>query len=231
MAVERVAGFYDDIAGTYDAQRFAKPYYRHVDRLERAYVSEKVNPGTSVLEIGPGTGRFTAHLMEKASRVTAVDISGHMLEQLREKVSSTRLAVHRLSVYDLDTLADYGSFDTAICMRVLPHLENPASALRLLSRAVKPGGNIVFDLWNPYSFVGVIRRLFRRPSRVLTKLYPYRRMLQMIEASGLTVEDSLAWGYPRVGTFSLDRLGNLVFKPLGYSVIFDTVRSQVALKP
>jgi SAM-dependent methyltransferase len=229
MVGEQVEGFYDGIAEIYDAQRFARPYCRQVDRLERAYVLGKVGLGTSVLEIGPGTGRFTAHLVGKVARVTAVDVSGRMLEQLRDRVSSARLAVQQLSVYDLDVLAGYGSFDTVICMRVLPHLENPAIALRLLSRAVKPGGNAVFDLWNPYSFIGLIRKLFRRPSRVPTKLYPYRRMLQMIEASGLTVEDELAWGYPRIGAFSLDFLGNLVLKPFGYSLIFNTIRSHAVL--
>jgi len=224
MGKNHVQQFYDNIAKSYDAQRFAKPYYQKIDRLERAFVLDKVRPGASVLEVGAGTGRFTAHLVEKASSVIAVDISPKMLEQLKQKVCSSCLTVHHLSVDDLATLVSYGDFDTVVCMRVLPHLEDPVPALTIISKAVKYGGNVVFDLWNLYSFIGVIRKLLKRSSHVPTKFYTYRQMLQIIEASGLMVEDKVAWGYPRIGRFSLDRLGNLILKPLGYSVIFNAVR-------
>lgn len=223
MSNGQVQEFYDSIAATYDAKRFAKPYYQQIDKLEQTFVLDKVSAGATVLEIGPGTGRFTARLVEKAATVTAIDISEQMLSQLRTKIPSSHLKAYHLSVHELNLLADYGRFDTVICMRVLPHLETPVPALTAMSQAVKPSGNIVFDLWNPYSFIGAIRKLFRRPSSVLTKHYSYGQMLRMLEASGLTVKDKLAWGYPRVGSVSLDRLGNSLFKPLGYSLIFDTV--------
>lgn len=225
MSDKQVQEFYDEIAHVYDNKRFAKTYHRQIDRLERVFILEKVRPGTSVLEIGPGTGRFTTHLVEKASAVTAVDISDKMLNQLQAKVSNTRLTVHNLDVHNLSALMDHSKFDTVICMRVLPHLEDPEAVLTLMSKAIKPDGNVVFDLWNPYSFIGIIRKLFRRPSYVLTRFYSYRSMVQMIKSSGLVIEDSLAWGYPRIGSFSLDRLGNLAFKQFGYSIIFCARRS------
>ena len=224
MSEQQVQGFYDALAGDYDAQRFARPYYRHIDRLERAFVLEQVAPGASVLEVGPGTGRFTVHLLAVASSVTAVDISAAMLEHLEQRVTSTRLATVRLSVSDLSFLPGYGGFDTAIAMRLLPHLEDPVAALTTMTGAIKPGGNVVFDLWNPYSFVGLVCWLANRPSHVLTKRYSYRHILRMVEAAGLTVEDTFAWGYPRIGRFSADRLGNHLLKPLGYSILFNTVR-------
>ena len=224
MSKSQVQEFYDCIAEDYDSLRFSRPYFQQIDRFERDNVLEKVKPGVSVLEIGPGTGRFTAKLVEKASSVTAVDISEEMLKQLKKNVPSTRLTSHHLSVEDLTTLSNFGEFDTAVCMRVLPHLENPIPALTIIGKAVKPGGNVVFDFWNLYSFMGAIRKLFRRPSHVLTKFYTYHKMLQIIEESGLIVEDKVAWGYPRIGTFSFDRLGNLLLKPLGYSIIFNAIR-------
>ena len=106
-------------------------------------------------------------------------------------------------------------------MHVLSHLEHPIPALEIMGQAVKGGGNVVFDFWNIYSFPGAIRKLLRRPSHVLTNFYTYRQMLQMIATSRLTVEDKVTWGYPRVGAYSLDRLGNLLLKPLGYAAIFN----------
>ena len=224
MSKSQVQKFYDCIAEDYDSLRFSRPYFQQIDRFERDYVLGKVKPGVSVLEIGPGTGRFTARLVEKTSSVTAVDISAEMLKQLKKNVPSTRLTSHHLSIEDLTILSNFGEFDTVVCMRVLPHLENPIPALTLIGKAVKPGGNVVFDFWNLYSFIGVIRKLFRRPSHVLTKFYTYRQMMKIIETSGLIVEDKVAWGYPRIRTISLDHPGNLLIKPLGYSVIFNSIR-------
>jgi 2-polyprenyl-3-methyl-5-hydroxy-6-metoxy-1,4-benzoquinol methylase len=162
--------------------------------------------------------------VEVASSVTAVDISARMLEQLQQRVTSTRLTAVCMNVSDLSILAGYGGFDTAIAMRLLPHLEDPVAVLTTMAGAIKPGGNVVFDLWNPYSFVGLVRKLASRPSHVLTRCYSYRHILRMVEASGLIVEDRRAWGYPRIGRFSADRLGNRLLKPLGYAILFNTVR-------
>ena len=70
--------------------------------------------------------------------------------------------------------------DTVICMRVLPHLDDSKSALTKMCNAVKVVGNVVFDLWNIYSFIGVIRRLFKRSSYLLTRFYRHRQTPQSI---------------------------------------------------
>lgn len=226
-----VREFRNSIAEEYDVLRFTKAYYRQVDKFERAYVLAKVRPGTSVLEIGPGTGRFTVGLVKVAFSVTAVDLSERMIKQLRRKVNSPRLTTRHLDVKHISTLQHYGEFDTVICMGVLPYLEDPISALTKMSNAVTEDGNVVFDFWNLYSFIGATRKFSRRQSQVLTKFHTYRRMLQIIEAAGLMVRDKVAWGYPRIGRFSLDRLGGLICKPLAYSVVFDTVRTRSSHLP
>ena len=73
--------------------RLIKAYYRQVDKVERAYVLEKVRPGTLVLEIEPGTGRFSVELVKKAYSVTAVDVSERIIKQIWRKVDSPRLTI------------------------------------------------------------------------------------------------------------------------------------------
>ena len=153
MSKSQVQEFNDCIAEDYDSLRFSRPYFQQIDRIELDHVLGEVKPGVSVLEIGLGTGRFTARLVEKTSSVTAVDISAEMLKPLKKNVLSTRLTSHNLSVEDLTTLLNFGEFDTVVCMRVISHLENPIPALTIIGKAVKPGGNVVFDFWNLYSFI------------------------------------------------------------------------------
>lgn len=51
-----------------------------------------VQPGESVLEIGPGTGGFTVPVARRAVWVTAVDLSDAMLDALRHRLTGERLA-------------------------------------------------------------------------------------------------------------------------------------------
>ena len=171
MTDQQVQEFYDSIAEDYDTLRFSKPYFQRIDRFERAYVLGKVRSGASVLEIGPGTGRFTAQLVQKASSVTAIDVSAKMLEQLRQKVPSVRLTTHHLGIEDAATLSNSGEFDTVVCMHVLSHLEHPIPALKIMGEAVKGGGNVVFDLMEPSLFswcnTQAVQASKSRPDRVL----------------------------------------------------------------
>ncbi len=219
--------FYDTIARKYDRLRFSSRYLRTVAENEQSFVWDHIKVGSSVLEIGPGAGRFTAGIAEKAEKVTAIDISENMLEQLRTNVPSSKLSTIKKSVYELQSLSDFGSFDTVVCMRVLPHLDDPAGALKLMAFAVKQGGNVIIDFWNLRSFGGLKRSLSQvflgRHANVLTNFHTHSRALEMVEQSGLSVTDTVTWGYPRIGAFSLDRFGNRFMQPLGYALIFNAV--------
>lgn len=224
MIDKQVEDYYERVAHQYDRQRFTRAYYHKVADNEVRHVLGKVREGSSVLEIGPGTGRFTVELVKKASHVTAIDVSESMLDQLRKRVVEQNLSTGIMNVYELASLPDYGKFDMVVCMRVLPHLEDPLHALKLIGQATKPGGTIIFDLWNENSFIGLYRKLLQRKSYVFTRYYSYSEMMDLISNSWLKVIDILAWGYPRIGVFSMEIIGNRFFKALGYSLIFHAYR-------
>jgi 2-polyprenyl-3-methyl-5-hydroxy-6-metoxy-1,4-benzoquinol methylase len=224
MNEKQVEVFYDSNADSYDKLRFSNPYHRRIAELEQRFVIERVKQGSSVLEIGPGSGRFTERLVEKAASVVAVDISAKMLENLSLKIHNRVLHTQKQSIYNLADLTGYGTFDTVVCIRVLPHLDKPIEALQAMRDSIRIGGNLLFDFWNCYSYPAIIRKLFRRPSLVYTRFYPYSQIIKMINHVGLKVNEELTWGYPRIGSVSLDYLGNKYFKPLGYSIIFNVTR-------
>lgn len=78
---------FDPVADNYDD--WYETEIGHVaDQLERAQAVKLFQPpGMRVLEIGCGTGQYTAWLAGQGYQVTAVDISEKMMERAREKIA------------------------------------------------------------------------------------------------------------------------------------------------
>lgn len=102
-----------------------------------------------ILEIGAGTGRYTAELAKRGYSVTAVDFSESLLAVAQQEVAAQGLAAQveflLADVRDLSGLprADYSA---ALVMGPLYHLvymEERRQALRQVWEKLKPGGLIV----------------------------------------------------------------------------------------
>jgi SAM-dependent methyltransferase len=129
------------------------PFYRELVR----------RTGGPVLDLGCGSGRLFASLLEGgASRVLGIDGSVALVrraeariagdERLAEAARDGRLSVMRGDVRALSTLNIRERFDLALAVGVLPHLDGPEDALRLLggTRAVLArGGRLVIDDLGP----------------------------------------------------------------------------------
>ncbi|KAL3525337.1 hypothetical protein ACH5RR_013709 [Cinchona calisaya] len=73
-----------------------------------------IQPGDTVLEIGPGTGNLTFKLLEVAERVNAIEIDKRMVEILHKKASERGFA-DRLNVILEDALkVDFPPFDLVV---------------------------------------------------------------------------------------------------------------------
>jgi SAM-dependent methyltransferase len=120
------------------------------------YLREFVTPGSRVLDVGAGPGRFTRVLAEMGCRVVVADISPVQLELHRKHAAELGFedAVEdrlRLDVCDMSRLSD-ASFDAVVCYGgPLSYVfEKAATALRECVRVSKPGGRVlasVMSLW------------------------------------------------------------------------------------
>lgn len=107
--------------------------------------------GSSVLEIGIGTGRIALPLLSHGVNMTGVDISSQMVNQLRAKYDALRetepdRAWGALTVDMADmTALPYGpdSFDAAVAVHVLHLVPEWRGALDEVLRVVKPGGSFL----------------------------------------------------------------------------------------
>jgi SAM-dependent methyltransferase len=102
-------------------------------------------PGARVLECGCGTGAQSVHLAANSpgARFVSVDLSPASVEQAEARIRAAGLANAAFQVADLFNLPfPEGSFDHVFICFVLEHLAEPGEALRLLRRALRPGGSI-----------------------------------------------------------------------------------------
>ena len=214
---------YDSLAVSYDRVRFRTESMRRIGKLECDFIRQSVEPGSRVLEVGCGTGRITSVLLEIAESVTAVDISGEMLNVLQSKLGRrTNLDLIEGDLFRLENLLPFRRYSAVVCLRVLPHLKDGRKALKTLTHFTLPGGQVLFDLWNNHSLLGLGRSLLRRRHRIPVFYQTYDRMLQLIESAELDIKRELPLSiYPSCGRLSFDGLNHRVLSRYAYSTVFD----------
>ena len=122
---------YSRQAITYDSTRGASPSV--LGPLRAALAGA---PGRRLADIGGGTGNYARALAGEGWDVVVVDRQPEMLAQAQGKGLACVLADARELPF-----AD-ASFDAAMLVSALHHVEDPPSALREVRRVVAPGGRV-----------------------------------------------------------------------------------------
>lgn len=178
--------------------------------------------GDSVLEIGAGIGNISGRLMARRILYVAGETDPLFLHALRNRFLRTpNVVVQRI---DPESARDYaamdGCFDTALCINVLEYLEDPAAALRLLRRTLKPGGRLVALVPQGQGLFGSLDRSMGHKRRFTAD--EVRRALQ---DQGFELER--AWGHNKAGAppwfvysrlFGARRINKLTLKIFDKSV-------------
>jgi SAM-dependent methyltransferase len=119
-----------------------------VDRLVREGI---VGPGTRVLDLGCGPGRYAELLASVGCYVTGVDLSTRSIAYARARAAERGLDID-YRVQDFHTLDDVAAFD--VVLQVYGELSTFSDDVRdallvTLRRALVPGGLLVFDVSTP----------------------------------------------------------------------------------
>ncbi|MFN7221851.1 MAG: class I SAM-dependent methyltransferase [Burkholderiales bacterium] len=143
-------GYYREIAETYDANvRITFDLYNEDElQVRNSMVSLlQLNRDSKVLEISAGTGKdssLIASNLGAAGEIWLLDISPHMLQFAREKLSSFA-GRSELAVGDACFLPYRDAyFDALYCFAGVGHFTNQRRAFAEMARVVKPGGRVVF---------------------------------------------------------------------------------------
>jgi ubiquinone/menaquinone biosynthesis C-methylase UbiE len=107
-----------------------------------------------VLDAACGKGRITKGLASQNYSVTAIDISGQMIAQVRSlglsDVHAEKGEVEHIPFSD-------NAFDAIVCLEALVHFDNLKDVFSEFNRVLKPGGILIVDFDNSYG----LTRLFK----------------------------------------------------------------------
>ncbi len=140
MSRESVERHFDDLALRDDYWKRKNAYYYSTIK---AFVSRIVSPGSSVLDVGCGTGEILA--ATEPSRGVGVDLSGKMIELARQKHSQ-----HTFIHSPVEDLELNETFDYIIMVDVLDHAYDLMKVFQRLSRFCKPTTRIILTTGNPW---------------------------------------------------------------------------------
>lgn len=138
---EEIRRFWDADAATYDRSAAHHPTSALEQAAWSGVLARLLPPAPArVLDVGAGTGFLSLLAARLDHRVTAVDVSGEMLAQLRDKAQTEDL--------DLEIVEGpaeeppTGPFDAVVERHVVWTLPDPAAALEAW-RSVAPSGRLV----------------------------------------------------------------------------------------
>ncbi|MSV27606.1 MAG: ribosomal RNA small subunit methyltransferase A [Bryobacterales bacterium] len=110
-------------------QRLGQHFLRSQTVLERIALSVCPEPQPLVIEIGPGKGALTAHLLRRAERVIAIELDRALAVELRQKYEDEP----RLTIIEGDALAaDLAQWGPAVIAGNLPYYAATAIIERVL---------------------------------------------------------------------------------------------------
>ncbi len=105
--------------------------------------------GQRVLEAGCGMGRFTQIALETGAEVFSFDLSNAVEANFKNNGDSARGNIFQASLYQIPLRRE--SFDKIYCMGVLQHCPDVREAFMSLVPYIRPGGEIVIDVYERHT--------------------------------------------------------------------------------
>ena len=134
-----------------DVKQFIERFEREgrdvFDSRNEVVAACKIKPGTSVADIGAGTGLFTrmfSPLVGSEGRVYAVDIAENFLDHIQKTAADAKLSnIVGIMCDQHSTKLPPASIDMAFICDTYHHFEFPHKTIRSVHRALRPGGQVV----------------------------------------------------------------------------------------
>ncbi|MBN2044892.1 MAG: class I SAM-dependent methyltransferase [Anaerolineales bacterium] len=122
---------------------------RLIQPPDETAVRHGIQPGMTVLEVGPGSGTYTAAAARRVGvggQLVAIDIEPRMIERVQfkaEREGLTNIHAEVGDVYQLNYPENH--FDLCFMITVISEIPEPVRAMQEIKRVLKPGGIISFS--------------------------------------------------------------------------------------
>lgn len=218
MSTEPSDRYFDRVSETWSGRYDRDPVFRARRSFFVRLLSERVEAGARVLDIGCGTADIATELATLGACVVGIDRSRTMIEAARAaypELADPPFALVNADIYHLP-FGD-GSADHILCSSVLEYIEGEDRALDEIHRSLAEDGWAFVSVPNRQSVFRTLERLLFRPRTMLAGLLRKRdrlgdlRRLQLrkhqhdaasfatlAESSGLSIAALRYFGMPRL---------------------------------
>ncbi len=113
-----------------------------------------ITRGTTVLDVGCGTGVVALTAARIGAKATGIDLTPKLLERAKENTSITKLEVE-WHEGDVEAMPfDDAKFDVVVSQFGHMFAPRPEVAVKEMLRVLKPKGTIAFSTWPPELYIG-----------------------------------------------------------------------------
>jgi 2-polyprenyl-3-methyl-5-hydroxy-6-metoxy-1,4-benzoquinol methylase len=154
--------FFDSHAPHYEHNGFAQHTLQEVEFFLSLFALAQ---GSSVLDMGCGTGRHSIELAKRGFKVTGVDLSTGMLEQAKANAAKAEVEVNFVQANAIQWVSDT-PFDAAICLceggfglieKVEDAEDHDGAILRNIAASLKQSAPFLLTALNGYSIIRQIK--------------------------------------------------------------------------
>jgi ubiquinone/menaquinone biosynthesis C-methylase UbiE len=117
---------------------------RDATKLERMSRRLNIEPGSTILDVGTGTGVFIPFLLKiigGEGHIVSLDIAEKMLAEARAKGIYGNIDYLCADVTNIPV--DNETFDSVVCYSTFPHFRDKPGALAEMKRVTKSNGNLL----------------------------------------------------------------------------------------
>lgn len=147
------------VSGENYSQSFGFQWNRHAKTQLDSYTGQPISEkrlfdttgwpgdmsGEVILEAGSGAGRFTEVLLATGAKVLSFDYSSAVEVNRHNNGHIPSLHLFQADIYNIPL--QLASFDKVLCMGVLQHTPDPRRTIKSLARYLRPGGELVVDVY------------------------------------------------------------------------------------
>lgn len=147
------------------------------NRLRQATGWERELRGQRIMEAGSGAGRFTEVLCRTGAEVFSFDYSSAVEANRHNNGAQSNLRLFQADIFGIPLREAW--FDHVLCLGVLQHTPDPEQAFMSLARHVKPGGDLVIDVYRRSLAAALQWKYLLRP---ITRRMAPARLYGIVEA-------------------------------------------------
>ena len=177
--------FYEQFADEFDSRVNVYDLQKRLSIVFGELLKPDEVVGRTLLDVGCGTGWFSASACKWGARVTSLDLGERLLSKVAKKCDSDRIVGNILELPFRDQ-----AFDIVVCSEVIEHTANPPRALEELQRVLRTGGILALTtpnrLWKFAIYIANALKV--RPYEGLENWTSWSSMRKNMKESSLDIE-------------------------------------------